>query len=81
MNQEVLVAYCDFCESQYRQPIKLLKQYDKWGKGHWLEPLDSLTGSDWIANWCAHCGPRHKSERNYRTWQELKAQYVFGGVN
>jgi hypothetical protein len=77
MNTEPIIAYCDFCEGQYRQPIKFRKVYDQWESSSWHEPLDPLTGSDWIANWCAHCGPQHRSERAYREWQQKKAEYVF----
>ena len=81
MNEEKLSLHtCDYCERPYPALVKFVETYDQWGVSHWLTPVDPLSGSDHLATWCANCGPRHRSERNYREWQQARAAKVFASV-
>jgi hypothetical protein len=63
---------CDYCPSRYPAAVKFVRVYDQWNKSHWLEAINPLAGSDWLATWCQNCGPQHQSEINFRTWKEKK---------
>ena len=67
---------CDFCPSRYPAAVKFVQVWDQWHVSHWLEPLNPLAGSDWLATWCAACGPQHRSEINFRAWKEKKQQHT-----
>ena len=65
---------CDFCPGRYPAVVKFVRVFDKWKVSQWLESINPLAGSDWLASWCESCGPQHKSELDFREWKEKKHQ-------
>jgi hypothetical protein len=73
---EYFLDTCDFCPNRYPAVVKFVRVYDQWKKSHWLEPINPLSGSDWLATWCQNCGPQHQNEINIREWKEKKNQHA-----
>jgi hypothetical protein len=67
---------CDYCPSRYPVAVKFVRVSDQWNVSHWLEPLNPLAGSDWLATWCQNCGPQHKDEFSLRAWKEKREQHT-----
>jgi hypothetical protein len=72
--KRLVLDLCDYCPSRYPAAVKFVQIFDKWQKASWLEPLNPLAGSDWLATWCESCGPQHRSELDIRAWKEKKNQ-------
>jgi hypothetical protein len=58
----LVLDLCDYCPSRYPAAVKFVQVFDQWQKAIWLEPVNPLAGSDWLATWCDSCGPQHRSE-------------------
>jgi hypothetical protein len=72
--KRLVLDLCDYCPSRYPAAVKFVEIFDKWQKASWLEPVNPLAGSDWLATWCESCGPQHKSELGIRAWREKRNQ-------
>ena len=72
----LVLDLCDYCPSRYPAAVKFVQVYDRWQISHWLEPVNPLAGSDWLATWCENCGPQHQNEFNIRAWKEKKNQHA-----
>ena len=72
----LVLDLCDYCPTRYPATVKFVQVFDKWQVSHWLEPVNPLTGSDWLATWCENCGPQHKSDLDLRDWKEKKQQHA-----
>jgi hypothetical protein len=70
----LVLDLCDYCPTRYPATVKFVQVFDKWQVSHWLEPVNPLAGSDWLATWCENCGPQHQNELNIRAWKEKKNQ-------
>ena len=70
----LVLDLCDYCPSRYPAAVKFVQVFDKWQKASWLESINPLAGSDWLATWCQNCGPQHQNELNIRAWKEKKNQ-------
>jgi hypothetical protein len=72
IKSRLVLDLCDYCPSRYPAAVKFVQVFDKFGKASWLEPVNPLAGSDWLATWCENCGPQHQNELNIRAWKEKK---------
>lgn len=72
--KRLVLDLCDYCPSRYPAAVKFVQVFDKWQKASWLEPVNPLAGSDWVATWCESCGPQHQNELNIRAWKKKKNQ-------
>jgi hypothetical protein len=72
----LVLDLCDYCPTRYPATVKFVQVFDNWQVSHWLEPVNPLTGSDWLATWCENCGPQHKSDLDLRDWKEKKQQHA-----
>jgi hypothetical protein len=70
--KRLVLDLCDYCPSRYPAAVKFVQVFDKFGKASWLEPVNPLAGSDWLATWCENCGPQHQNDLNIRAWKEKK---------
>jgi len=75
----LVLDLCDYCPSRYPAAVKFVQVFDQWQKASWLEPVNPLAGSDWLATWCENCGPQHQNELNIRAWKEKKNQHANQG--
>jgi len=50
------VSNCDFCPNK----VVSVKVYDAWQVFWHLETVEPNAGSDYLATWCAECGPKHR---------------------
>jgi hypothetical protein len=76
IKSRLVLDLCDYCPSRYPAAVKFVQVFDKWEKASWLEPVNPLAGSDWLATWCENCGPQHQNELNIRAWKEKKNQHA-----
>jgi hypothetical protein len=74
--KRLVIDLCDYCPSRYPAAVKFVEIFDQWQKASWLEPINPLAGSDWLATWCDRCGPQHRSELDIRAWKEKKNQHA-----
>ena len=74
--EQLVLDTCDYCPSPYPKAVKFVKVWDQWDISSWLEPVNPLAGSDWLATWCENCGPQHQNELNIRAWKEKKNQHA-----
>jgi hypothetical protein len=72
IKSRLVLDLCDYCPSRYPAAVKFVQVFDKWQKASWLEPVNPLAGSDWLATWCENCGPQHQNDLNIRAWKEKK---------
>jgi hypothetical protein len=70
--KRLVLDLCDYCPSRYPAAVKFVQVFDQWQKASWLEPINPLAGSDWLATWCENCGPQHQNELNIRAWKTKK---------
>lgn len=80
IKSRLVLDLCDYCPSRYPAAVKFVQVFAKWSKSSWLEPINPLAGSDWLATWCESCGPQHKSELDIRAWKEKKNQHALERV-
>jgi hypothetical protein len=74
IKSRLVLDLCEYCPSRYPAAVKFVQIFDRFGKASWLEPVNPLAGSDWLATWCESCGPQHKSELDIRAWKKKKNQ-------
>lgn len=54
---------CDFCGSS----VEFVTVWDQSYFSSWSEPTVPNSGSDYLAIWCADCGPKHRNRNTHPT--------------